>query len=56
MNGQQAQPLELETWMQDVHEFSGELGRGAVREGRTRRLWLRPLPAPARRHAPSPYA
>jgi hypothetical protein len=23
MNGEQAEPLELETWMQDVHQFSG---------------------------------
>lgn len=25
MNGQSAKPLELETWMQDVHQFSCEL-------------------------------
>jgi hypothetical protein len=23
MNGEQAEPLKLETWMQDVHQFSG---------------------------------
>lgn len=31
MNGQSAKPLELETWMQDVHQFSGEdAGRAPV--------------------------